>query len=84
MRVIIQPQSPPCVTMHISFQNLTLMGNKERTILIVPKLKHKLVACLSVLREAETFLLRAGGKAVVGERGSYYMEGRTLFTAIGK
>lgn len=50
MRVIMQPQSPPCVTMHISCQIVFLIGDKGRTIFIVPKLEHKLVACLSVLR----------------------------------
>lgn len=59
MRVIIQPQSPPCVTMHISCQNLLPMGSEERTIFIVPKFEHELVAGLSVLREAEAFFLRA-------------------------
>ena len=84
MRVIIQPQSPPCVTIHIFCQNLHPTTDKGRTIFIVPKLEHELVACLSVLRQAETFLLRAGREAIVRERGSHDMEGWGLFTAIGK
>lgn len=35
------------------------MGSEERTIFIVPKFEHELVAGLSVLREAEAFFLRA-------------------------
>ena len=60
------------------------MGDKECTIFIVPKFEHELVAGLGVLRKPEAFLLCAGRKAVVWERGSHDMEGWTLLTAIGE
>lgn len=58
--------------------------DKERTIFIIPKFEHELVACLSVLGKPKAFLLRAGREAVIGERGSHYMECWGLFPAIGK
>ncbi len=50
MRVIIQPQSPPCVTKRIPYQKLVPKVDRGRTVFIIPKLKHELVACLGVLR----------------------------------
>ncbi len=57
------------------------LNGRSRTIFIIPKLEHELMACLSVLRETKAFLLYAGGEAVVGERRSNNVESRTLFTA---
>ena len=55
-----------------------------RTIFIIPKLEHELVACLSVLRETKAFLFCARGEAEVRERRSNNVESGTLLTAIGK
>ena len=84
MRVIMQPQSPPCVTKYLMLGQWSSPREMLRTIFIIPKLEHELVACLSVLWETKAFLLYAGGKAVVRKRKSHNMESRTLFTAICK
>ena len=67
-----------------SCQDLLPSGEIGRTIFIVSEFEHELVAGLGVLRKTESLLLCAGRKAVVGEGGSYDVEGRGLFTAIGE
>ena len=84
MRVIMQPQSPPCVTTSLVLDHWISSRERLRTVLIIPKLKHELVAGLSVLRETKAFRLYAGGEAVVGQRGSHNVESRTIFAAICK
>ena len=84
MRVIMQPQSPPCVTVYLVLGHCFSPKARLRTIFIIPKLEHELVARLSVLRETKAFLLYARGEAVVGERRSHNVESRTLLTAICK
>ena len=84
MRVIMQPQSPPCVTTSLVLDHWFPSRERLQTIFIIPKLEHELVACLSVLRKTKAFLLYARGEAVVGERRSHNVKSRTLFTAICK
>ena len=84
MRVIMQPQSPPCVTTYLVLGHWFSRRERLRAIFIIPKLEHELVARFSILRETKAFFLYARGEAVVGERRSHNVESRTLFTAIGK
>ena len=43
------------------------MLGEVRTVSVVAKLEHKLVACFRILRQCEAFLLRAGREAVIWE-----------------
>ena len=44
------------------------MAQQNLTILIIPKLKHQLVASLSIVLQSEAALFDAIGEAIVGQR----------------
>lgn len=44
------------------------MAHTNLTILTIPKLKHQLVAGLSILLQSEAALLDAIGEAIIGQR----------------
>ena len=57
---------------------------KKGTIFVVAKLEHEFVTRLSILRQAKTFLLGAGGKTEVGKGGGDDVEGWGILAACGQ
>lgn len=65
-RVMRLPQSPPWVTRLVS--SVLVRGTKSLTIMIIPKLKHQLVASLSIVLQSKATLFDAIGETIVGQR----------------
>ena len=83
MRLIIAPQSPPCVTgrlvsNHVEFYEKVRILRQQRgqsTIFSVAQREHEFVACFGVLSETETALLISGRPAEVWKRRGNDVEG---------